>query len=374
MLYSYDGALKRCKCFIMNILNYFIAIIIILQMGNMYSYMENKILFFKTDDFQMLCNNWLKILAIIYVTFTLLLEKKIIDIRKVICLFVLFAYLMCFIKLNQYNYESMFDDFVIPFILFFLIFSSGNLRDRFDGFFKAFCNIAFIITIISLIFYFLGPVFNLVQGKEFFFRYGGLKKGESYYNLFFVNFSQNRPFLGIPVTRNIGIYAEAPGFAFMLSIELWWEIFGKEKINLLKCVLIIIAMLTTFSMKAYLMIALLAFLLFIKNTKKNIRLSNELISDIKVVILFILITVILFGISYVDIIKHMGSVSIRLEHSFAAIKTFFKYPLLGCGYNNREEILKELTSIDKGTLFFISISNLSFNPLKLVFPPDKIIL
>ena len=321
-------------CFIFDFL--FVLIISIDSSTTMFHVMDDRYWIFKKNVHETM-RNMLFVLMIGYLIIYFF-NNRCDFIKKIILIIILYGVIKLFIILNPYNVKYFNQSFIKPFICCVVIMVFGELCSRFNQIFKIHARIVFVISIISLFFYLAGPILNIIKGDLFYFWNHGRQEGESFYNLFFVNYIQNRKFLGIDVVRNVGVYMEAPGFAFSLTFALWWELFGESKKSFVRSGIVVVTMLTTFSMKAYLALFVITLIKIIEHLKKRNIYTKEEKRRFFFSALVVSMLVIIIAIKNVDFLSKMGSVSWRLEDTFAAVRTFFDFPFLGCGFWN-EEIL-----------------------------------
>lgn len=332
--------LKYKRKNLIDIIEYFLdflfAVLIILHsQTTMFHVMESKFWLFKGDLISTL-NNLLFCLTLVY----FLINCYNFSFKKIFFVLIIFFVLKFYIMIKPYNVGWYYKSFFKPIFCILIICSFSNVRDRFIGALRSYADIAFLISIFSLFFYVTGPILNFIEGKQFFFINGTQREGLNFYNLYFINYMQNRPFLGLNVVRNIGIFMEAPGFAFALSIALWWELFGRHKKNAIKLIVIVLTMLTTFSMKSYLILFVFAVVVFGGYCKKKSLISIDDKYKIQVLLIGLFVIASVAILYNIEMFRKMGSIAWRLEDTYAAIRTFLDYPITGCGYANVSELLK----------------------------------
>ncbi len=275
--------------------------------------------------------------AMMLICVYLVTKKEWLRKKQIILLFVMLAVLVIYLGITRFNIKPALEGMCIPLILFATMCILEDANKLFIGFFEAYTNIAIVIAIISLVFYFLGPVFGILEGQNIlYYNYGELNTGKSFFNLYFINDFQVQGLLGHELIRNVGIFMEAPTFANMLIFALFWEMFQKEKLNLVRVGIIGIALITTLSTKAFLFggMLLVAYFLFVYGEKNTIIKSlRKLIIPLVAILGIMAIIIVLIKKS-----GTAGSMSIRMDDTYSAFVTWLKYPLFGSGFYNMEEI------------------------------------
>ncbi|MDD6400749.1 MAG: hypothetical protein PUG10_03960 [Lachnospiraceae bacterium] len=319
---------------IRDFLEIFMLIIIMLRMSSMYLVINP----FYDSQINELCYNWLVNILGSLIVLSIILEKIKCSLLQIVVAGISYIYFFDYSNMVNYNTSEFNKEFVKIFFLMFFYFVINNKRPMFEIVWKRYSTIVLVMASVSLFFYFFGEIVHVIPHMDLkYYNYNSWLPGSNYFYLYFVNYSQNRPFLGINVVRNIGMFMEAPGFALPLSFALWWELFGCENIKKHRVSVIVITMLTTFSMKAYLMLVLLVFLYFWKNCK---QMGWEYFREI---IGYTFIGIVALLVLYIVFIDHkvffkMGSIAWRMQDTIAAFLTWLDYPIWGCGYSNQKEM------------------------------------
>ena len=260
-----------------------------------------------------------------------------ISINQVIKMILAVCFFSLYILMTHNNVGSFLESLVVPFFVFFIISVIKGSEKIFKEYLSLYSNVVYILAIISLFFYFFGTVLNIIPGITMQYANNGeWNSGINYYFLSFVNNWQTQTIFGMTFIRNVGIFMEAPGYAFPLSISLYWELFNQIKIRKFRCLCLIATMITTFSTEALIMVAILGFMFIV--TKKG----NLFIERIKIIVCPLIIVGIVCFIYYVIITKMTGhnsdSYSIRLNDIYGALQTWLDYPCFGAGFYNTKAI------------------------------------
>ena len=167
-------------------------------------------------------NKLIPILALVVIIATVLelISSKInYNYFKIILTTVLIYLVVCitniFISFNSLSINEILFYFVIaPLMLILLMFK--NFNDRLFDFLNTFVKIILIFAIVSLIFWAFGSILKVVHPTNVVINnWNGGRPTPSYFNLYFE--TQGIHFFGTTITRNSGIFAEAPMWSLMLS-------------------------------------------------------------------------------------------------------------------------------------------------------------
>ena len=308
--------------------SYIMILFIILSESSMYIALQNGI------DF-----NTLRLIvlasAVVLAIGCLLTKRYCILKRNILKLFAIIGYLTLFSLFNDFNAKYYFIHFMIPLIVFGLYHTIRYKENILFEFMEKYTNIVVFLAGMSLIFYFGGVVFNLIPGNPIqYFNLNRWNSGVSFFNLHFVNNYQTQNVFGYNFIRNVGVFMEAPGFAFPLTIALYYELFTNHTKKRFRIIILIVAMVTTFSTKALILgaVVLMYYMIFASDKSKKI------IKAIRLLLIPILSIAAVVFIYYILITKTQGENSTsflrRFDDTQAALKTWLQYPLFGAGYEN----------------------------------------
>lgn len=272
------------------------------------------------------------------------IRKKIrITHNQAIGLLISILVFAIYLAATRYGVNSCIESVCIPFILFYILSSIYGPDDLFIRFFNKYSSIMYCLAIISLFFYFGGTVLGIVPGMGMeYFNNGWWYPGTNYYYLSFINNWQSTIVMGIDIYKNIGIYMEAPGFAFPLVMSLWWELFCNQSINKKRVAVFIITLITTFSVKAIIFGMLVVFMYIYFNTpnKKVFLKKYRWVLFIPVVLVGTIISVRVLSDKIASSATEFGSWAIRLSDLWASLSAWFAHPIFGLGFYNLPEIYK----------------------------------
>jgi hypothetical protein len=163
----------------------------------------------------------------------------------------------------------------------------------------------------------------------------------SYFHLLYYNPIQKADFLGSRYIRNIGIFMEAPGFAFPLTMSLFWELNMREtgKIRKGRVFVLALAGLTTFSTNAI----LYGFFCFAWYLLTEYSDRAHLWKQTKKYILPVIALTGGAAAAYILYDKMnaqygLGSFLRRLDDTYAAFVTWLENPVFGVGYRNSQRL------------------------------------
>ena len=206
-------------------------------------------------------NKLIPILALVVIIATVLelISSKInYNYFKIILTTVLIYLVVCitniFISFNSLSINEILFYFVIaPLMLILLMFK--NFNDRLFDFLNTFVKIILIFAIVSLIFWTFGSILKVVHPTNVVINnWNGGRPTPSYFNLYFE--TQGIHFFGTTITRNSGIFAEAPMWSLILSSAfIIQELFLENSIKRLS--LLTLTILTTVSTTGIFVIGIL---------------------------------------------------------------------------------------------------------------------
>lgn len=209
----------------------------------------------------------------------------IITISLISLYFVVFKYL---------NKQTLMSDFYyywisIIFIVLYVLFVEKSMKDTM----KKMDDVILLIAIISLLFWLFGSVMHLVHPNGSVFSYWTDADAPSYYNLYFE--TQRGAFFGFDnvIIRNTAIFTEAPMSSLVFSTAFISELFLVKSKQICRHVILLIAIITTFSTSGYsvvvLAIAIIAMMKIFGS--QNIKLKKAVK---KIGVLFIFVSIIAF--------------------------------------------------------------------------------
>lgn len=290
----------------------------------------------------------LSVIVAIFSAFFLYFYKK--DCKNLAILLIIYlCYILIFFSFN--SLETNRGIFIAKFLIFvpcMMIYSWTLVTfNRLLVFFKEFINLMVVLSILSILFWFIGSTLHLIQPNDLaIIDWGRIQSVPSYHNIYFE--IQEIPIIG--GVRNTGIFCEAPMYSFFLSLAFVLQtVFLKQLLNF-KTIILGLTILTTVSATG-LIIVVSSLIFYFQNNKGNT--TYKYIYD-----LFISVTSFVIGIIYVINIFHnrLNTISFmtRIDDINAGIKTWMTSPLFGTGYDNLTPILKYMSIFRSDNLGFSS--------------------
>ena len=256
-----------------------------------------------------------------------------------------YVYISIFAVFSYIKDKSFFANFYIILPGFFSLIVFNKEENKYKELLKKFVLISVVLAGISIIFYLLGTLTNVIKSTGNIQFDWGIKRNVPTY--FFLHF--NTQYIGtfnLTMYRNTGIFTEAPMFSLILTVALIINMFiinANKKNNIILSAIIAIAIITTFSATGLVILTIsLIVKLFLGLKNKN--------KIIKIFILVFLSILVIISASMVVARSKMSTGSIRIDDYKACIMAWKNYPLMGNGYNNENAIKKYMgkNRIDMG--------------------------
>lgn len=332
------------KIDIKSILEYVIALCIILECESIWKWQINNGNKFKIIIF----------FIFIFCIFTILVlksrSKQLLKINKSfirIYLIPLIIYLILLIFMNRSNFINVLMFSMVCTLM--LIYQHCVIKDgEAYRLFRKISNIVIIIASTSLIFFLFSSIIKIITPNTSIIveRNGLAQEIKGYLNLYY--YSQKEIAFGVDIYRNTAIFYEAPKYALILCISLFYEMFLRRNLNKLNIIILSITILTTFSITG---IILMISLIIIKLTIKIEKGTRSKIMTIIMAIFFI-ITIIWVTIYMLRVKKSTTSYSARIDDYMAGYKAWKERLIIGSGYGNNEVIRKYMSSFRKDNIGF----------------------
>lgn len=319
---------------IMNILEYILVFFIILESNSVFSqlYKLHTIIRISFVGLSSIC-------------LVLLLILMKVKINKQFLNFLSFDTIICLILLLNTKSIIGIGIIVLVFLIFlpllYLYFQNID-RERINNILRKFVNIVIILCCVSLIFYLLSSILDILKpsgtirilwGKPY-------SEIETFYYLHF-NIQEVYWITGNSIIRNTGIYTEGPMYALIILLALIFNsliIPSNNKKSYIKSLILAITMITTFSVTGIICTLIAVFnyaINMIKNANKNKR--KVLIS----IMVLIFILALPFGINLIEKKFETNSASHRQTDIINGFNSFIENPIIGKGINH--ERADELT-------------------------------
>lgn len=333
----------KIKDSILSILEYIVAIFIVLECRSVYLYSVNKEFYImQILGIAMLC------LFIANILFKKIKLKGILSDYKFILgltiynIIYIVAVRMKMTEIIRYLYifEAMF--------LMLYIYYKENSKDT-KLFLRKIVNVIVIISLISLFFYIFGTVLNIIPTTGTFkMTWGDFGKKEYSINSYFdIHFNiQRLSIWGLDIPRNTGIFTEGPMFALNILIALALQVFILKEKDWLKIFILVITLFTTFSTAGILggILCFCCYLLCNKNIQEKIKKGINKKKTIIICITVVLLIVIVVGVLLRQKMK-TASYSTRVDDYIASIFAWADNNIIfGNGIFNEQAIVNYMST------------------------------
>lgn len=217
-------------------------------------------------------------------------------------------------------------------IIGFMIYAASfRDKDEVMGVLEKFVQSMTLIALISLFFYIFASVFDVIQPTEriTLAEWQFLPYTNSYGGVYFE--PQAISFLGYVGYRNCAIFCEAPMYAICLCFALSIEIFFLRT-NKKICIVLLAAILTTYSTTAYFAVILI----YIFKAFKHGKRSDSVVKTIGIPLL--LIGAVIAAAVLLEDKSGTDSYGVRFDHLIACFKVFERTFPFGSGFGNNAVI------------------------------------
>lgn len=247
---------------------------------------------------------------------------------------IIMGYSMVYFCIMQYSMsaKNFLQLFVIGGPLTFLLFSELYRHGRLMKLFYKIVDMICILAAVSLVFWFLGEVFEVIKPNGYVdITWGNFSSVKGYYGIHFAFQLDTTFFPDAYLYRNSSIFSEAPMFNLWLDIALATEIFLKPKASWLRIVLLAVTVFTTLSVTGILFLVLCVVLcgfLRIRHMTKAQACAFILVS---IVVLPVLAAVV---ITSMNLKVDTRSYELRLADYVDGVLAWMDNPLFGVGFAN----------------------------------------
>ena len=272
------------------------------------------------------------------------LEWRLRSPKKFVrCFLFLTVYLLLYIVATRYAVESYLRTFAFFILLFFVYcyFLIGN--NNFHVLMDSFVQVVLVICCATVFFWFFGSVLGLIPPKTETYTWAHRTSTTyNYFYLYFENPGQNQHLLGMTLPRNCGIFTEAPAYSGILLYAIGIELFAKDTINRKRLVILLLAVLTVQSTKAFVILIILFGLQFMTKEVKN---RSRVYLVFRSIAIAVMVAAVCFALSYILEDKSTtGSYAARMNHLTSGIRTWLQHPLFGAGFRNAEAYIENQES------------------------------
>ena len=276
---------------------------------------------------------------IIFLAGMFLFSPKI-EIKKIERTITVVGLLLCYLLvyfLLQSNHRGSLLKITIPFVAVLVYYFLWGKYDDTPALLITIKNIILTIAIVSLLLWLLGSVLNIIKPSGYVFSTwtstGIPERGAHYFYLYFETQEATMgSILSEAFTRNTAIFVEAPMASFYFTVGLLIEYITDK--NLLKMVVLMLAIFSTLSVTGYCIVAIFIFLHYIQSESKS-RISKLIKFVFFPIAIMIIISFLLFFLS-----AKMGtkSADARTDDFVVCFKTWLQSPIFGVGIGNNEAI------------------------------------
>lgn len=315
-----------------NLFEYLLALVIILNCRSMWLHITS------TRDWFGKLLFYLLIVAVLGCIF-FKRKIKVINIKKsIIYVSATLAYSLVFAVLSGYNTSSFIKlvfSVCILLVYFFLCVENGQIA----GLFIKYKNLIVTIAIVSLFFWFFGSFLGLIKPTGTVY-YNWLSTeidtaAPSYFGVYF--HTQSATLLDVfRSVRNTAIFTEAPMASLHFCVAFLIETLLNKNGRVWKCVVLLIAILSTLSTTGYVLAIFALTTIFLLSKPKL-----KLLYYIKVIMIPVGVVASLL-IAYTLLASRLGTIgsgSIRMDDFRAGFEAWRRNFLFGAGYNNNDYII-----------------------------------
>ena len=204
-----------------------------------------------------------------------------------------------------------------------------------NEFSKKVTNVVCGLSIISLIFFIMGSILDVIPYKETVINWGGENIRKNYFYLHFD--TQKTNIFNREIIRNSGVFPEAPIYAFILCVGVLYSFLGKEK--RFKRLIIEATIITTVSSTGIIFIILINIINYLLYSKEKWK-KNRLLIILNLVIIPLLTALSIYAIIYLfnnKVNDGSNSYSLRVDDYNASYMAWKEHKILGNGYMNTSE-------------------------------------
>lgn len=302
-------------------LEYLLWLFLILDCNTVYSELNNITIPFSA----LAC-----IISVFLVINRILVNNKVQKYSIYCCLLLAFYQLpliyITFIKTNSLLVYTIKYIFLISILIIYFQIEKARIRCLL----YEFSNIVIFLGSVSLVFYILGTLLNILKTTgNLTIYWGSIQTVKTYLYIHFNTQSNN--LFNMSFYRNSGIFAEAPMFCLILCLSAAVEILIRKKHKKKNILLLIICIISTFSMTGYIFLLVTLFFYFMMNQE-----ASQIKKAIKIIFIPITFFIVFYGVYYIISIKsNYGlSYSLRLDDFKAGYRAWLNNPIFGNGYNN----------------------------------------
>lgn len=331
--------IDKRKLSIVNLFEYLFAFFVLISSSSMYSAMQ---VHHMSNSFFKKCA---VLMAFFIVCYYLIKYGKMRVKEKnaaVVCIFI--VHNLIYVLATRYNIKDFFMNFMLLVYAFVVLcIVMRNTRGYFN-LIEKYCNIVLVVALISLFCYVFGTLLNVLPGASTisYTKMNLWYTCKTYYGVYFE--AQDQYIMGIRLVRNCGIFMEAPGYAFPLTMALLYEMFKKVTPRKWVCAVLTVTGLTTLSTKVMITMTLTYIIYFFTNE----RTKGAFLKVMKIVAAPVILVAggifIYFALS-VKIDENSASFLGRMDALQATVHVWLDHPIFGSGFKNDPSVREYFTHI-----------------------------
>lgn len=283
-------------------------------------------------------SNILLLILITSIMMCILFKRYIRKVNFNSCIsiiFILSFYLLFYLILqnnNRISFIKLFITIIMIIIFYYLCCREENIPTVL----LKYKNLVVIISIISLIIWFMGSIMNIINPSNTVISYwtGTAMPINTYYGLYYETQVTINNILGHQLIRNSAIFTEAPMANMHFCIAFLIEMFFCEKSSKTKCIILVTAIISTFSVVGYSLVIGVIMLKKLISNEKNIILQylKYFIAPIAMVSIGIIVYFLIAN----KLSTYSGSY--RIDDYIVCLKAWKENVVLGAGIDNDEYI------------------------------------
>lgn len=283
-------------------------------------------------------NNILAAFACICLILLIAINGKIIRRAFFMALLPLVIFVFHYLLLG-YGSNTIFIS-VLPTMILLIIYLGtlwkypGSITD----FIRKYTNIIYIFAAVSLIMYFFGTILGIWQGQDVTYYWAdAYLTRKTYFHLMYE--AQSFDLFGLKIIRNCGVFPEAPSYAVPLVLGIYFELFISPKPKKSRCIVYLLAMITSFSTKALLMLCMMIALKAYQYAYVNRSVSGSSFRQL----FKLIVPIIVIGLIYVVFLligQREDSISYiqRMDNILSTAEAFRRHWLFGVGVGNEAAV------------------------------------
>lgn len=305
------------KISLKKVFNYFVAVMIILS-HSMYTYTGDNTL----NYFLKVLLSVMPLVYLVVCVRTTKLDK--LTMKRLRSFLALYGFAVCSYGIVGVNSTTL-SSYIFRFAIFVpLMTLSFTVSDKPERVWEAISNVVVVLSVISLFFWVFGSILHILSPTGQLYVTWNAGYRPTYFGLYSEVYA---PILRSSINRNTSIFGEATVFCYFLCTSLLYEcLIGKA--NKWKRIIIILALISTFSSSGFLIIGYVMIIDIYKYMKNNRTL-------LKVRWLFLPMITMGAGCVFAKLLfdkSKMASIYIRLGDYINGVKAWLLSPIVGHGY------------------------------------------